>query len=257
MPVVLRVLAVDQQLAEIAAAQDVAKGAARLAQDLRTVGDEQEGGVRRPAPLPPQALVIKRRYEGLTGTGRRHNKIAAAAVDGPLAVEVVQHLLLKRVRMHVYRGQRAVLVTVRVGVDNARARAGAGQRLAQALLNHAVLRRVVRLEAVVRRRPVRLERGAEFIDELRDLSPGHPDVPLLPVDHRGLRQVRRADICRCEARFALEEPALSVQPREPPVEANFDLGADANELVNGSLLASPQVRRRQNSHRDTASDVTR
>ena len=101
------------------------------------------------------------------------------------------------------------------------ARPSPGQCFAQALLDLAVLRRVVGLEAVVRRRPVRLERRPELVDELGGLSPRQPDVPLLTVDHGGLRQVRRADVGRREAGVALEEPALSVQPREPSVETDF------------------------------------
>src|SRR5690349_439676 len=44
-----------------------------------------------------------------------------------------------------------------------------------------------------------------------------------------------------------------MQPSEPSVEADLDFGANADEVVNGPLLARPQVGRRQDANGDVAS----
>ena len=179
-----RHLAADQRLAEAAVAHDLPERRQALPQDLLLVRDEEQ---RVDLPGAVQPPVVQRGDDRLAGAGRHHHQVAVPAVHLPLGVQVGQDLRLVRVRPHVQVG------------DLRSASPRAAPRCSAWRSRSASLPGVVRLERRVV--PVVLERGGERVDDVRLLDVREPDVPLHPVDQRGLRQVRRPDVrggqCRC------------------------------------------------------------
>ena len=90
---------VHVELTEVRVGQNLAIGAQGLLQDLAPVRDEEQS--RKCRSVGGQATVVERSDDGLAGTRRRHQEIPMTAMDDALDLELVEHLLLVRVRTHL------------------------------------------------------------------------------------------------------------------------------------------------------------
>ena len=95
--------ATDVQLAEVTVTEDLPVGAHRLLEDLAPVGDKEQ---TRPLVARAESAVVQCRDDGLAGARRGDDEIAVPIVDGPLACNRVEHLLLVREGPDFQAGER-------------------------------------------------------------------------------------------------------------------------------------------------------
>ena len=98
-----------EHLAERRILHRVAERLARLVEELVAMGEEQQS--RRDPGRRELAHVVEGSDDGLTRAGRRHDEVAASAVDDTLGNQLVEDDLLERQRMQRYeervgRGRR-------------------------------------------------------------------------------------------------------------------------------------------------------
>ena len=80
------------KLTELVIIKNRAESSNGLFQDLLAVDNEQK--VVMPGILVPEALIVKCRYDSLSGTCRSNHKVAEAVSDGTLYCQLFEYLLL-------------------------------------------------------------------------------------------------------------------------------------------------------------------
>jgi hypothetical protein len=234
----------DPHLAEGGVAQDLAVGAQRLGEDLRAVGDEEQGraGACRRWELLREPPVVQRRDDRLAGPRGRDDEVAVAVVDLPLHVQGLEHRRLVRVGADLEAGE----------VHRRRRVLGAPARLREGVVEAVgVAVGVVGLEGLVR--PVGVERRRELRQQRRRGDRGEADVPLEPLEQRRPGQVRRADVGGVVAGGAAEQPRLGVEPGRQALVADLHGGAVApHQLVQCPSLGGPHIRRGDHAERHPA-----
>ena len=228
-PPLARPLPTHEALPERPVAQDVAERRLALAENLVTVGHEQQ---RVHRPRLPQAPVVEPRHDRLARPRGHHHQAVRPPVDLPLGGQLVEDLALVSPRPHVERGQ--------VDPQIRRPTPLRGERPVEPGPLRRI-RRVVRLERRVL--PVLVERRPERVEQMPVRHRREPDVPLQPVEQCALRQVRRPDVRRAEPRVPVEQPRLRVQPRHPGLVRDAHLGPELRQPVDRPPLARPDVRR--------------
>ena len=101
--------------------------------------------------------------------------------------------------------------------------------------------------------PVLLEGRSDPVDDLQVVDAGDANIPFEALDHRRLGEVRRADVGRVIAGRPIKQPGLGVEARLVDFVRDFDLGAQANEVIECSLLGGPGVDTRDHAKLATTS----
>ena len=214
-------VAVEEQLAEGAVVENVAKRGHRLVEELAAVGDEQQA--RRGAGALGEPRIVEGGDDRLARPGGGDDEVAPAAVDLALHREVVENLLLV--------GERAD--GEERGEDAFPAAAGAlGAKGAAEAIAVRLVVGIVRLELGIV--PEAGEGAAELVDDLREVGGAHLDHPLVAGTEGGGGEVRGADVRGVELGLALEEPGLGVEAGAARVVGDLHLGIrKARERVDG------------------------
>jgi hypothetical protein len=104
MVVAVRNVRADQKFAEVRNPKHGPESADRLFENLLPMGNEQK--TRLPLLVIEEPLEIKRRHDGLSCPGRRHNKISPMLVNEALGFEGIENPFLKGMRAKVEKDRR-------------------------------------------------------------------------------------------------------------------------------------------------------
>ena len=171
------------------------------------MSDEQQP---RSLQLLAEAAIVEGCHHGLAGTGGGDDQVAPSVVTVTFDRQVVEHLALEGVGLDVDEGE----------VDRCGGLAGGADGEVESI---GVFFWVVGLEMVVG--PVRLESGAELVDDVGTGDPGGSDVPLETVDQGRLGEVGGPDPGGVEPGVPFEEPRLGVETGGPGVVGDLHVGA--------------------------------
>ena len=209
-----RPLPADPQLSERMIAQRVTKRRQALFEDLLAMRDEQQSRAREAISKP---RVVDRGHDGLACAGRGDEQVAMVPT---LARErdLLEQALLERFGPKLDRTEEDHEVRPRRAVSAANCRG---------VIRHEI--------AAV---PIALEHRRDLVDDVRISRAGHPDVPFEAADLRRVRQIRRADVGRREARPAMKQPGLGVQARGAHVVRHADVRP---ELARARQGPAPSV----------------
>ena len=170
-PALLRSLAVDEQLAERAVAEDGSVGVQTLGQDLAAMRNEEQTWILQ---MLPQSPIVECRHQRLAGAGRGYHEVSRAVMPFTLRFQALQHLALERPGLQVEMKDLR-----RLRNDG---------RPHSAIKPVGVARGIVRL--VVGIGPVALECGLELLDQIRCRCLRKTHVPLDSVEQGAMRQIR-------------------------------------------------------------------
>ena len=190
------------------------------------MSEEQQRGPR--PGLTRQLPVIQCGHDGLARPRGSDQQIAVPAVDRPLAAQLLQHGPLEIVRSDFQAGQS------RAHTVGSSSTGGPHQLRVQAV---AVPVRVVVLEGRII--PVGVECGRELLHQGRGRGLRDADIPLQSVQQGIAAEIGAAHVPGVEARSAVEQPCLRVQPGGPGVVADLHL----RPVLPHQLIQGPSIRR--------------
>src|SRR3569623_188061 len=184
--------------------------------------DEQKSGTRQ---LLTEACIVECRHHRLAGSGGGNEEVPMVPA-APGQCDLLEETFLERLWAKLDGTQR-----------ESRCSGVFGLRASEELF--AVVRHEV---ATV---PIGLEDGRDFVDDARVASARRSNVPFEATDLRRMRQVRRADVRRREARTPVEQPRLRVQTGAGHVVGDANVGTKPTKLITCPRLRRAGVRRRQ------------
>src|SRR3954471_23636983 len=94
-----RLVATDQEVAEVEVAENGTEGLEALFMQLFTVGDEEKPRILacRRMLLTSPAAIVERRDHRLSSAGSGHDQVTVTPLNSMFGIEPVENLLLERV----------------------------------------------------------------------------------------------------------------------------------------------------------------